>query len=64
VTRAFGRIGDELMFVRRRSVPEYLRDIPGAIGIEDQKAVALLQQIALRAQQGFGRGAFQEGARG
>jgi hypothetical protein len=51
------------MFVRRRGIPEHLGDIPGTVGIENQQAVALLQQLAMRAQHRLRRGTLQESAR-
>src|ERR1041385_721811 len=61
VARAGGRVGHELVLGRRRRVPEHLRDVPGAIRIVDEEAVAHRPQLPLCPHQRLRRGALHEG---
>src|SRR5260370_3019522 len=62
VAGALRGIGDEDFPFGRSGIPEYLRDVPRAIGVVDQQAVAEGFEFLLDAQQSFGRWALQKGA--
>src|SRR5262245_27953743 len=51
VTGTLRRVGDENSLVFGRGVPENLVDVPGAVAVVDQQAVALLFQLAVSASE-------------
>src|SRR5215467_8141688 len=63
VARALSGIRDEDAFVGWRAVPKHFCDIPGAVGIVDQQAVAHGVQLLMGAQQRFRGGALHESLR-
>src|ERR1051325_8432788 len=63
VARAGGRVGHELVLGRRRRLPEHFREVPGAIRVVDEQAVAHRTQLPMGAHQRLRRGALHEGPR-
>src|SRR5882762_2777567 len=55
VPGAICRISDEDALVRRRGIPKDFSDVPGAIGIVDEQAIAKRIQLAACSKQSFGR---------
>src|SRR5689334_17609451 len=61
VTRTLGGIGNKNLFVLRRSIPENLRHIPRTITVVDQQTIAQRFQLAIDADERFGRCSLQKG---
>ena len=53
-------IGDEDLLAFRSGIPEHFGDIPRAVSVVDQQAVALRLEASLYPQQRFRGGALQE----
>src|SRR3989442_13066983 len=62
VARTLSGISDENPSFGRGGIPEDFRDVPGAVGIVDQQAVAEWSEVPLDAQQSFGRRALKKSA--
>src|SRR5208283_2095200 len=62
VPGAFGRISDEDAAFGWRGVPENFGDVPGAVGVVDEDAVAERLEFAKNAEEGFGGGTLKESA--
>src|SRR5688500_13082641 len=63
VARALRGVGDELLLVGGRDLPEEFGDRPRAVAVEDGEAVALLPERARRTDERLGGRALEEGAR-
>src|SRR5438876_2318172 len=63
VPRPMSRICDVLMLVRRRGVPEDLRDVPGAIRVVDQQAITFGRERTVNADNGLRRRTLKKCAR-
>src|SRR6266404_2866025 len=62
VARALRGIRNKDFAFRRSGVPENFRDVPRAIGVVDQQAVAEGLEFLLDAEEGIGSGTLQKGA--
>ena len=62
MARAGFGVRDELLLGIRRRVPKDLRDVPGAVAVVDDEAVAQSVEFAVGAEQGFGGGTLEEGS--
>src|SRR5216684_2057158 len=62
VAGALRRISDEDFPLGRSGVPEYLRDVPRAIGVVDQQAVTQRFEFLLDAEEGVGGRPLKKGA--